>query len=387
MVLFRLRYSAVWSAATLLAAPTLVSAQGGSKEVPTRDQIPDKYKWDLSVIYADQAAWEVDFGRVEEMIERLAKRKGTLGQSPKDLLATLQAHEETSRVLDRLVVYAHQNSDLNTGDNEALGLKSRSVTLNVKFSEAVSWIDPELLTLPEETLRSWCKTEAKLAVYEHYIDNVIRQKAHTLSAREEELLAMAGEMAGSPANAYNVLNNAELVWPTVKDEDGREVTLSHARYNKFIRSTNRDVRRGAFMAQMKAFKSVENTMAALLSGAVQRDIYYARARGFESSLEAALFPDNLPPSVFRNLVKTINANLPVLHRWAAMRKKALKLDELHVYDLYQPIVEGKTKEIEYDDAVEKVIAALPILGDVYCKPMKEGFESRWIDVYETKGKR
>jgi oligoendopeptidase F len=362
-------------------------AGSDGKEVPTRDQIPDKYKWDLRDIYPTREAWEADFKKVEEMIEKLGELKGTLSKSPQDLLAALQLRDEAGRIIARLNVYARQASDLDTSNSEMLALAGRARTLGVNYDGATSWMDPELLKIPEETLLSWAKSNKALAVYKHSFEDIIRQKPHTLSAREEELLAMAGNMAAAPTNAYTVLNNAELNWPTVHNEEGEEVTLSHGRFNKFTYSQNRDVRKEAFLGQMQAYELVENTMAALLNGAVQRDLYYARARNFDSTLEAALFPNNIPVSVFMNLVDTIRENHAVQHRYAALRKKVMGVDELHVWDLYQSLVPDVDKEIAYEDAVKTVIAALPVLGDEYNEPMKEGFRSHWIDVYETKDKR
>lgn len=382
-----LRCQWILTVAVVGVIPFSALAQEASMEVPTRDQIPDRYKWDLSVIYSDTDAWRADFDRAQAICDKLSKQTGSLGKSAQDLLETLQLRDEGNRLVGRLAVYAHQSSHLDTANNDALALAGQATTLGVKYEQAVSWIEPELLALPEETLRSWCTPGSKLGLYKHYFDDVIRNKAHTLSAREEELIAMTGNMAATPGNAYTVLNNAELDWPTVTDEDGRKVTLSHGRYNKFIRSTNREVRKETFFAQMETYKKVQNTIAALLTGTVQGHIFEARARGFDSSLEAALFPSNIPVSVFRNLVSATHDRLDVLHRWGRLRKEFSGVSELHVYDLYQPLVADVAKEIEYDDAVEMVINSLPILGDEYTQVMKTGFNSRWIDVFETKGKR
>ena len=387
MVTIRRSFMPVLYLAASAAWSPPADGQDGSREVPTRDQIAEKYKWNLQSMYADLPAWEADFARCETSIAKLEKRQGTLGKSAQDLYDTLEENYETYYTVDKLYVYAHQRSDENTGDSAALGPKNRAITLMVSYDQASSWIEPELLTLPEETLRSWCKEHRRLSVYQHYLDDVIRKKAHTLSMREEELLAMAGNLAAAPGSTFTVLSNAELIWPTIKDEQGQEVQLSSARYSKYKRSPNRRVRRDAFMGCMKAYQGFENTIAATLNGAVQRDLYFARARRFDSCLEASLFPDNLPLSVYTNLVETINKNLSVQHRWAALRKKVLEVDELHVYDLYQPLVTAVDKEIEYDDGVDMIVEALAPLGREYCDAMRRGFASRWIDVYETKGKR
>ena len=379
---YRLHRGPIVALATFLAC--LVAA--AQDEVPTRDQIPEPYKWNLATMYPEVQTWEADFVRAEKMLEELERRKAVPFESPAALLRTLTLREEVRWLADKLRVYAHQLSDQDTRDNQALALKNRSTGLWTAFEQAAAWIEPKLLTLSEGTLRSWCRENPDLGVYEHYLDNVIRRRRHMLSPREEELLAMAGNLAASPDDTYNILKNGELPWPTIEDERGNQVTLSPARFNKFIRSSDRRLRRDAFLGAMAAYKRFENTLAATLNGAIQRDIFFARARGFESALEASLFPDNLPLSVYTNLVDTINANLPLQHRWAVLRKRVLGLDELHVYDLYQPLTEGGDQEIEYDDAVAEIIAALQPFGREYCEPMEQGFAVRWIDVYETRGK-
>lgn len=365
----------------------LALGQGATKELPRRADIPEKYRWNLADIYADVPTWEADFARGEKMTADLKARQGTVGKSPQDLTDTLKLRYDAYWLADKLTVYATQLSDQDTSDNAALALKNRATALGVAFSQSAAWIDPELLALPEDKLRGWVKDNADLKLYGHILDDLLRRKPHTLSAHEEELLAMAGNLAAVPENTFTVLTNAELVWPKIRDEQGQEVALSSARFMKYLRSPDRRVRHDAFMGAMAAFRADENTIANLLNGAVQKNLYFARAHGFKTALEAALFADNLPTSVYTNLVDTTNKNLALLQRWGALRKKLLKLNEVHVYDLYQPVVEGGEKEVEYDRAVETIIKALAPLGPEYVEPMSKGFASRWVDVYETKGKK
>jgi oligoendopeptidase F len=378
----RLRREPLVALATFLACLTAA----GQDAVPTRDQIPERYKWDLATMYADLQTWEADFARAERMLEELEQRKAVPFQSPAGLLETLTLREEARWLADKLRVYAQQLSDQDARDNQALALKNRATGLWTSFEQATAWIEPKLLTFSEGLLRSWCRENPDLGVYRHYLESVIRRRPYLLSSREEELLAMVGNLAASPEETYGVLKYGELIWPTIEDEQGNQVELSPARFSKFIRSADGRLRRDAFLGMMAAHKRFENTLAATLNGAVQRDIFCARARGFESALEASLFLDYLPLSVYTKLVATVNANLPLQHRWAALRKRVLGLDELHVYDLYQPLTEGGDREIEYEDAVAKTIVALRPLGAEYCGAMEQGFASRWIDVYETKGK-
>ncbi len=369
---------------TLVTAWSVAAAQEGA---PTREQIPEKYRWDLTPMYADARTWEADFEQARQAIAQLERQKGIAWDAPGGLLATLTLRDDTRWLVDKLLVYASQLSDQDTRDNAALGLKSRATNLYVSLGQATAWIEPALLAQPEERLRSWCDGTEKLRVYRHYLDSVIRQKPHVLSPREEELLAMSGSLGACPEETYGVLRSAELPLPTVRDEQGNEVTLTSARFDKLVRSPDRRVRMDAFLGGMATYARFQNTFAAMFNGVVQRNLYYARARGFGSALASVLFPDNLPPAVYTNLVETTHRHLPLLHRWAALRKQVLGVDELHAWDLYQPVVEGGQAEIAYDDAVATIIAALQPLGPEYCKPVADGFASRWVDVYETQGKR
>jgi oligoendopeptidase F len=365
----------------------VLASTARAADVPTRDEIADQYKWDLSRIYADVDAWEADFARAEREIAALAERKTDAFESADELLATLKLRDEVRWLVDKLVVYSHQLSDQDTRIAAHLALKNRAVGLMVAYGEATAWLEPTLQQLDPAQLRAWYAASAPLQRYEHYLGNILRQKDHTLTVREEALLAMAGNVASSPGETYNVLKNAEMPWMSIEDEDGEQVKLSPGRFGKFIRSNDRRVRRDAFLGTMATIDQFRNTFAATLSGQVQANNLYAKARGFDSALASTLYPDNLPVDVVTSLVDTIHEHLPLLHRWAKVRKAALELDELHVWDLYQPLAQGSEREIEYDDAVVTVITALQPLGPEYCEPMEQGFQSRWIDVYETQGKR
>ncbi len=360
----------------------------GQKPVPTCDEIPDRYKWDLSLMYTDLSAWEADFARAEQWIARLQAERNAGLDSPAALLACLDLRFDTRWLVDKLLVYASQLSDQDTRDNSALALKNRATGLYVRFARAAAWIEPAIAGLPEDTLRAWCESTPGLRTYRHYLANVLRSRPHLLPAREEELLAMSGNLAALPEEAYSALTNAELPWPMVRDQAGQEVRLSSARFDKFIRSPDRRLRRDAFLGAMGAYAAFQNTLAATLAGALHRHVFYAQARGFESPLESVLFPDALPVSMYENLVRTVRAHRPLLRRWAALRRQALDLDQLHVYDLYVPLAaDPDQSEIAYDDAVTQIIASLEPLGPDYVEVVTRAFSSRWVDVYETQGKR
>ena len=371
----------------LMAVPAVMAGPPTTGEVPTRDQIEEKYKWDLSDIYRDQAGWEKDYKRLEGTINGLTMLKGKLASSPKTLLTALEITAQTGVEFSNIMVYAtqtlHQDGEVPASQDMA----KRARTLGVKFNEATSWMEPEILTIPAETLDSWYTEHPQLELYRHHLNNIIRNKPHTLDARGEELLAMTGQMASAPRETYSALCDVDLPFPTIKNEEGKEVELSESRHYAFRESPDRRVRQDSFMGTMNAYLPFKNTIAALFSGTVHRDIFRARARHFDSSLEAALFGSNIPPAVYDNLVKTINDNLPLLHRYAKLRKKLLGVDELHIYDLYCPMVKAPVKEYTYEEAVDMVLTGLQPLGPEYMKPLNKAFTSRWIDVYETKGKR
>ncbi len=381
--LTRIRRVVVPALAVALCASLALAQQ----EVPTRDQIPEQYTWDLSTIYPGLQAWEQDFDQAEQMVTRLAKMKSDGIHSADELLDLLRLHHDVYYLIDKLVVYAHQLSDTDTRDEKAIALKNRVDDLATAMGEASAWIVPTLQSISEQKIKDWTRGHHELGTYSHYLADILRRKMHTLSPREEELLAMAGNLAASPSKTYQTLKYAEMDWHSIEDENGERVVLSPARYGKFIRSDDGRLRRDAFMGTMATLAQHEKTFATTLAGAIHGAEYFAKARGFDNALHANLFDDNLPPAVYTNLVETVNENLPLLHRWAALRKKAMGVDELHVYDLYQPLATAAEQEIAYDDAVRMVIAALEPLGPEYCEPMKLGFASRWIDVYETQGKR
>ncbi len=383
------RVPRMWARAAALCFAThvCVGYTAGQTAVPARAEIPARYRWDLSQSYADQAAWEADFARAQREVQELAASKVAAFENPEALRRLLMLRDDTRWRVDKLVVHASQLCDQDTRDNAAVALKNRAAALYVAYGKAVAWIEPALQATPEEQVQAWCRADKQLGVYRHYFDNVLRGKPHTLPAREEELLALSGSLAANPEETFSTLLNSELRWPSIEDEEHQATQLSPARFDKFQRSTDRRVRKDAFFGGMSAYAQFQNTFASTFNGAVQRNLLYARARGFDSALDSVLFPDNLPAAVYANLVETTQRHLSLLHRWAALRKQTLGVDELHVYDLYQPLATGGAAEIKYDDAVVLITAALQPLGPEYCTVVQQGFASRWVDVYETQGKR
>lgn len=352
-----------------------------------RSDIPEKYRWNLTEIFVNDPAYESAFKRMESLIHRFKELKGALGKSGESLLAGLQLRDELSAELDRVMVYSGLSYHEDMSVSATQGRWDRAQSLGTRAAEAMSWMVPEILTLAPETVNSWMEKNDKLAVYRHFIGDIHRQRNHFLSPREEELLAMAGEVTSAPENVYGLMTNTNLDFPKIKDEKGQEVQLSSAKYYNFIYSKDRRVRREAFIGMHDTYAAKANTLAALLSAHVKQHMFHARARGFKTAREAALFGPNIPVAVYDNLVATVNRHLPKLHRYVAIRKKLMGLDDVHQYDLYVPLIEVKEEQVAYDDAIQTILKGLAPLGSDYTGTLRTAFESRWIDVYETPNKR
>jgi len=378
---------------TLLTVVTLLStamamARAQEKRVPERSEIEKHYLWATETIYPDVAAWEQDFAAVEKLIDQLATLQGTLKSGPEALLKVLKLRDDTGARLEKVWVYASLLADQDTRESGPQGMKNRMQGLGVRFGQATAWLEPELTALDWETLEKWMSQNSELAVYRQYFHNLFRQKRHILSPREEELIALAGQVRAVPYNAYNLLANSDIRFPTVKDPQGNDVELSDSAFYMFMRSPHRAFRKAAYEGIVGEYAKYRNTAAALVNGAVQDHIFTVRARGYDSCLAAALEGENIPVQVYNNLVSTVNANLPLLHRYQTIRRKALKLEDgVHAYDLFAPFTDKGRLEYTYERAVAELKKALAPLGRDYAQIMSQGIDSRWIDVFPTKGKR
>lgn len=357
-----------------------------SKSLPSRNEIPDEFKWKLEDIYESDAAWENDVAKVKELMARISAKQGTLGQSGKNLLDALQLEDELSKTLDQVYVYARMRRDENNADSTYQALTDRAASLSTQAYSAISYIQPEILAIPTEQLQKLQASEPGLAHYGFLLAEITRQKPHTLSAAEEAIMAQVSELSGAPSTIFGMLNNADLKFPMVKNEQGEEVELTKGRYTQFMESKDRRVRKDAFEALYSTYGKHRNTIAATLTAAVKRDVFYARVRKYESALQASLFADNIDVSVYDNLIATVHEYLPLMHRYVTLRKKMLGVPDLHMYDLYVPIVPEVQMDIPYEQAVETIKQALQPLGEDYGNVLNEGFTSGWIDVYENQGK-
>ncbi len=352
-----------------------------------REDIPTEFKWNLESIFASDEDWERDFQALQSRLPELEALKGTLANSGGALLTVLQTRDSIFEPLERLYSYASMRRDEDTTRSIYQGMVDRATQLFVQASTAASFIEPEILALPQETLDRFMQETPGLALYGQQLRDLSRKRPHIRSAEVEAVLAAAGELADAPDNIFSMIDNADLRLEPIKNEQGEEVELTQGNYLNYIRSYDRRVRKDAFESLHNAFLKQRNTIAATLSAQVKADIFFARQHNYATSRERALARYNIPVSVYDNLVATVNEHIPLLNRYLKLRKRILQLDELHMYDLYVPIVEETTDEISYDQARDTVIAALSPLGPRYIDTLRQGFQQRWIDVYETPGKR
>jgi oligoendopeptidase F len=353
---------------------------------PERATLDDQFKWDLSKMYATPEAWAEHGRKIEALAAEFAAQKGAASTSAKSLLAALQLRDQINIQLEKLSAYAAMRRDEDMREPGPQALYQRAQTLAVKWEESSAWFQPELLRIPEAQLRDWLQ-QPELKVYAHFFDDLLRSKAHILPAREEELLAMAGKALDSTSDAFGLLSNTELRWRTVKDADNHDIEITSSSFTRAMQSKDRRYRQDAFTALYSSFVDVQNTLATTLSGALQRDWYYAKARGYNTSLDRALDAENLPQGVYDNLLSAVNARLPLLHRYVALKKRALQLDAVHFYDLYVNLVDVPERAYSFEQGREMVLNGVKPFGPEYVNVMQLAFDSRWLDVYENKGKR
>lgn len=359
-----------------------------NKTLPKRADVPVELTWDLTTIYPDEAAWEEAFNKAARYPERFAQYKGRLNRSGRILLEALTLSNEASQLINRVYLYAHLNSDTDTANSHYAGMVDRVKKLSSELSAARAWMTPELIKIKPERLAAFVKANPGLAVYKHQFDELEREREHVLTADAEALLALSGPALSSAQTIFGKLNNADLKLPEVELPGGEKVRLTQGNFaDTFLRSPDREVRRRGFAAMMGTYHGLRNTFAATYAGSVAVDIFRARARRYKSARHMALDGINVPESVYDNLLATVERNLPLLNRYLSLRKRVMGLDELHMYDLYVPLVAEVDRDISYEDAQKLVLAAVAPLGDEYVSVLGRGYNSRWIDVVESEGKR
>ncbi|MDD9313177.1 oligoendopeptidase F [Cytobacillus firmus] len=357
------------------------------KKLPARNEISPEDTWRLEDIFRSDDEWNKEYNEVQKLIPDAGKYQGRLGESAETLYAALQFQDHLLSRLGKLYTYAHMRYDQDTTNSFYQGLDDKIKNLYSEAASALAYIVPELLAEDEEKIAGYLKEKTELQLYKHSLEEINLQRPHVLSAEQESLLAQASEVLGASSNTFGMLNNADLEFPSIKDENGEEVEITHGRFSRFLESDEQRVRHDAFKAVYETYGKFRNTFASTLSGNVKKDNFNAKIRNYDSARQAALSANNIPESVYENLVNTINDNLHLLHRYVKLRKKVLGVKELHMYDLYTPLVKEVKMEIPYNEAKDLILNGLKPLGEDYLNILKEGFENRWVDVHENKGKR
>ena len=353
----------------------------------TRDEIAEADRWDLTPIFSDRKTWEKAIAEVEPMMASLAEHQGRLGQSPEALAAALADTFSASQLLEDIYVYAHQGLNTNTADPESGELAGIARGLASRLQEAAAFVDPEISQFSEEQLAEYLD-HPEIAPYRHYIDNVVRSRDHLLSPEIEEILAGSSLSGSGHQQAFSALENTGIEWPTIVDEEGEEVKVAPGQYIRFVGSDDRRVRREASLAMFSAYSQFANTFAATYGGSVQRAVWMARTRGYNSTLEMALDGVNVPPEVVDRLVDTVNDNIEQVHSYAALRKEIQGLDELHIYDLYANLLPGIDKKYTFGEGWDLAMEFWQeTFGEEYAAVAKRARDERWIDVYTNEGKR
>ena len=357
------------------------------KIIPERSAIPQPDTWNTADLYPSDQAWQEDFVRLQGLTTRLAEYEGRLGGSAAVLYGFLTLEQEAGELLVRLMDYAQRRSDEDTRVPEYQAMVGRITTQYVELSRSTAFEVPELLRLSDQTLEEFYQQEPRLELFRRYLYNIQRRRAHTLSDCEERLLAAAGELAQSPDDIFSKLSDADLTFPDAVDGQGGRHPLSNGSFTLLMSSEDRALRRSAFQNLYAVYGGVKNTLAATLNAQVKQLQFFSSARRYPSALAASLDGTHVPVEVYHNLISTVRANLDKMHRYVRLRKKLLGLEELHFYDVYAPMVSGVDARIPYADARETVYQAMAPLGADYQAILREGLDSRWIDVYENVGKR
>jgi len=358
-----------------------------NKQLPTRAEVPAERTWDLTTIFDSDEAWEEAYDQAAEKIEDFKSYEGTLDQGAEDFQEALEAMLDVSREVSKVYVYSSLKSDQDTGNNTYQAMNNRALTLATSAQEASSWFEPELLELAPEKLDGYFEENDELELYRHQINNITANREHVLSAEIEGLLAGAGEVLDASSQTFSVLNNADIEFPMVTDEDGEEVQLSHGLYGQLLESKDPEVREEAFNKLYDVYGGLKNTFASTFQTNVKKNNYLAQTHDYDSARHRALAGNHIPEAVHDTLIDVVNDNLHLLHRYMEVRKELLGVEELDMYDLYVSIVGESGLEYTYEEAQEETYNALDILGPEYRDILENAFGGRWIDIEENKGKR
>lgn len=357
-----------------------------SKILKNRDEIEEKYKWKIDKIFSSDEEWEKAFEELKKEAPDLKKFEGKLGNVG-SLIEYLDIYEKTSRKAEIIYIYAHLRCDEDTTNSKYQGMMNKIDSYMAEFATYTAYFVPEILTLPENFIKEAIEKTPELKIYEFLFNDILKEKPHILSKSEEELLAGVSDCLDAPSSIHNIFTNADMKFGDVTDEEGKKVELTEGNYSSFIRSKNRSIREEAFKTLFKEYKGFENTLATTLTSSIKNFNFGAKIRKYEGALDYSLKPNNIPLEVYRNAIKTINDNLESLHRYVRLKKRLLGLEEMHMYDLYVPVIEVPKNHIEFDDAVKMIVEGLNPLGEEYLNIFESGVKEGWIDIYQNKGKR
>lgn len=358
-----------------------------SKALPKRSEVKVEDTWNLTDLYADQEEWEADLAEYRRLSENLTKYEGKVAGSADSLYEVVDTFVKTEEIMSKAFHYAERLYDEDTANNEHKAMSAKAFRIYSEMGSQIAFIDPEIIEMDEKILEQYYEEKPELKGYRKYIDEIRRLKDHRLSAEMEKVMAMTMEMSQTASDTFSVLNNADMSFPEVKDEQGEAVQLSHGRFIGMLESPDRTVRKETFEKYYSSYRQLLNTYASLYNGQVKQLIFRAKMRKYDSTLDAALDVNNVSTDVYRNLIAAVNQNLDQLHRYVALRKKLLGVEELHMYDIYTPMVEGVAKKYSYEEAKEMILESLKPMGEDYLAKVQEGFANRWIDIYENQGKR
>jgi oligoendopeptidase F len=356
------------------------------KKLKKRGEITPSDQWDIASMYPDESQWEADVAAAQELASDFEEYRGKLTDSGENLLAALQLRDRIWQTLERAYVYARMRRDEDNSAEKYQAMSDRVTSILAKVSTTLSFFTPELLSAPEETIRAYLDGTPGLSMYRFAVTTLLREKAHVLNPDEENLLAQFGEITPATSDIFTMLNNADLKFGVIRGEDGEEAELTHGNYITFMESHDREVRKAAFETMYQAYRQLINTLASTYSYSVKTDVVTARIRKYPSARAAALSGDNIPESVYDNLVSAVNDNLPALHKYMDIRKRILGVDELRMYDVYVPLVKLPKREIPFGQAAEIMLEGLAPLGETYLDGLREGLAGGWIDKYENEGK-
>lgn len=355
--------------------------------LPKRSEVENQFKWAIEDLYSSDDLWEKEYKELMDMLPKATEYRGKLSESAKSLLGFLKLSDDLSIMMERVYVYANQKYHEDTGNSVYQDLADKAGVIIVQMDSALSFATPEILTIPEDTLEKFKSEEEELQVYDYYLKNILRRKPHILSEEMEELLADAGEMASSPDNIYSKFDNADLKFPEIKGENGETVRITHGRFIQLLESNDRSVREAAFKGVYETYGSFKNTLAATFSSNLKQELFFTKARKYGSNVEKSLDDSNVPVEVYTNLIDAVHDNMDLMHRYVVLRKKLLGVDELHMYDIYTPLIQDVKMDMPFEEACKMVTEGLKPLGDEYQEILAEGFNNRWIDIYENENKR